>query len=375
MLQSLLISAGEFKIKKDIIFKLVYNPNKNYKEKDGDEKNPKLRLFGDYFIYKNFDKCRIIYKNKEYKIKDYMEEIDKNYDTKNLVKFKLRFLQNIIDIKLMFECCNALISVSDNKNDNKKEKIYKMVIKINNSFLNSEAFNNNNIIYNVFKQLSLYPSYTKKFKAYFSFNDNNNIEIIFQKMLFLSSSIIKVISMFGVFFQCFYLITLPNMSNWNTSNVVNMNGMFSECKSLISLPDISKWNTSKVTDMEGIFYNCESLISLPDISKWNTSNVTEIYCMFYKCYSLISLPDISKWNISNVTNMGGLFWECYSLILLPDLSKWNTSNIIYITKMFRACKSLISLPDMSKWNTSNVTIMEGIFSKCESLKSLPDISK
>ena len=30
-----------------------------------------------------------------------------------------------------------------------------------------------------------------------------------------------------------------------TKNITNMSYMFDECSSLISLPDISKWNTSK----------------------------------------------------------------------------------------------------------------------------------
>ena len=45
-----------------------------------------------------------------------------------------------------------------------------------------------------------------------------------------------------------------------------MIGMFNDCNSLITLPDISKWNTSNVTDMNEMFYNCNSLITLPDIS-------------------------------------------------------------------------------------------------------------
>ena len=49
--------------------------------------------------------------------------------------------------------------------------------------------------------------------------------------------------------------------------------MFYICRSLLSLPDISKWNTNKlstVTDISSMFYRCSSLASLPDISKWNT---------------------------------------------------------------------------------------------------------
>ena len=52
-----------------------------------------------------------------------------------------------------------------------------------------------------------------------------------------------------------------------------MSGIFSGCKLLLSLPDISKWNTNKVAYMSGIFSGCKLLSSLPDISKWNTHNV------------------------------------------------------------------------------------------------------
>ena len=61
--------------------------------------------------------------------------------------------------------------------------------------------------------------------------------------------------------------------------------MFYECKSLISIPDISNWNTSKVDNMNNMFYGCRALISLPDISKWNTSNVRQM--KFIKNYFFI----------------------------------------------------------------------------------------
>ena len=37
------------------------------------------------------------------------------------------------------------------------------------------------------------------------------------------------------------------------NNIINTRCMFYECSSLISLPDISKWNTSKVKDMSFMF--------------------------------------------------------------------------------------------------------------------------
>ena len=46
------------------------------------------------------------------------------------------------------------------------------------------------------------------------------------------------------------------------------------------LPDISNWNTSQVTNMKNIFNQCKSLLSLPNISKWDTSNVKMMACIF-----------------------------------------------------------------------------------------------
>ena len=52
--------------------------------------------------------------------------------------------------------------------------------------------------------------------------------------------------------------------------------------------------------MNNMFEGCSSLISIPDISKWDISNITNINGMFPKCYSLISITDISKLNFSNI---------------------------------------------------------------------------
>ena len=46
--------------------------------------------------------------------------------------------------------------------------------------------------------------------------------------------------------------------------------------------------------MNNMFYHCFSLSSLPDISNWNTNNVNKMSYIFEECSSLLSLPDISK---------------------------------------------------------------------------------
>ena len=101
------------------------------------------------------------------------------------------------------------------------------------------------------------------------------------------------------------------------NNINDTSNMFDCCSSLISLPDISKWNTNNVSDMSYMFDCCSSLISLPDISKWNTNNVTNMRYMFSHCSSLISLPNISKWNMKKVKDIYYIFEECPKLISFP----------------------------------------------------------
>ena len=141
--------------------------------------------------------------------------------------------------------------------------------------------------------------------------NNNNHNKLYIKL----KGINNVTNMSGMFGGCSLLLSLPDISKWNTSNVAHMSYMFYECSSLSSLPDISKWNTNNVNNMSGMFCGCSSLLSLPDISKWNTNNVTDMIHMFYECELLLSLPDISKWNTNNVTNMTYIFYKCLNIIL------------------------------------------------------------
>ena len=130
-------------------------------------------------------------------------------------------------------------------------------------------------------------------------------------------------------------------------------GIFENCSSLISLPDISKWNTINVTDLSKMFYNCSSLTILPDISKWNTKNVTDISKMFYNCSSLISLPDITKWNINNVKKMKNMFYNCISIPALKDFSEWNPNKEnVKIKKALKDLSFLMPFPSLLKPNYS-----------------------
>ena len=106
-----------------------------------------------------------------------------------------------------------------------------------------------------------------------------------------------------IFYGCYLLKSLPEISKWDISNVIDMNHLFYECCSLESFPDISKWNTEKVEDISGLFNGCNSIKMLPDISRWNTYNLTSMKNIFYGSKSLINFPDISKWNYHKLKNI------------------------------------------------------------------------
>jgi len=50
-------------------------------------------------------------------------------------------------------------------------------------------------------------------------------------------------------------------------------------------------NINSVTNMKGMLFDCSSILSLSDISRWNTKNVTNMSYLFNSCSSL---PDISN---------------------------------------------------------------------------------
>ena len=64
-----------------------------------------------------------------------------------------------------------------------------------------------------------------------------------------------------------------------------------------------------------MFYSCSSLLSLPDISKWNTEKVTSMSYMFRFCSSLKSLPDISKWKLNEDLEKTDMFKDVNQKII------------------------------------------------------------
>ena len=78
----------------EIYFIMIYKPKENKKEKqdiikklkenyfplDGEKdfEEDVIRIFGRYFVGQNINKCKIIYNNKKYNLKEYFNEIVSN---------------------------------------------------------------------------------------------------------------------------------------------------------------------------------------------------------------------------------------------------------------------------------------------------------
>ena len=154
--------------KKNILLKLNYKVKKNQEEK--------LRLFSSYFIKKNKLMCKIIFKNKIYEIKEFLDDIYLNYKDEGFVTIILIILNNIIDIRKMFKECISLVSIIELTNNNK--------LKIKNM---------NGLFYQC-KSLVYLPDISK-------WNINNISDISF------------------LFYQCKSLMLLPDISKWDTKNV------------------------------------------------------------------------------------------------------------------------------------------------------------
>ena len=266
-------------------------------------KENEIRLFSSEFVEKNKDKCKIIYEGKEYELIDIFNHENINNDTK-IIQFKLKGINNIVDMSNIFCQCRALKSLPD-------ISFWDISKMINLSCIFKKCINLENV------------------------SDISNWDTS------------NVTNMDSIFAGCSSLTSLSDISNWNTSKVTNMKNIFNCCKSLTSLPDISKWDTSNVINMSGIFESCSELESLPDISKWNISKVNNISKMFKDCFELKSLPDIEKWKTSNIIDISELFSNCSSLESLPDITKWDNSNFKNIFALFSDCSSVSSLPDIS----------------------------
>lgn len=164
----------------------------------------------------------------------------------------------------------------------------------------------------------------------------------------------NVIDMYGMFWNCSNLTSIPQL---NTSNVTKMSYMFFQSTSLTTIPQL---NTSKCTNMEKMFYYCFELTTIPQL---DTSKCTNMNSMFNNCSKLISIPMLDT---SKCTNMEGMFIYCPKLTTIPTL---DTSSCTEMSYMFRGCYLLQTI-DITHMNITSASYISSFADGCYSLTKL-----
>ena len=88
-----------------------------------DKTKDKIKIFNEEFVQKYKNKCKIIYENKEHKLK---EELETKKIQKNKIEIKLKGIENINNISGMLYQCNSLFSLPNVSKWNKNNDIEKI---------------------------------------------------------------------------------------------------------------------------------------------------------------------------------------------------------------------------------------------------------
>ena len=156
-------------------------------------KNKKIKIFDSIFVKNNKDKCKIIYKDKEYDLQEYFEINEENIKD-NLLTIKLKGIKKITDASFMFHTCKHLISLPNLKNwDTHK------ITSMDHMFSTCESL----------KSLTGISDW-----------DTSNVKL-----------------MSSMFFNSKNLEYIDDISNWNTKSLKNKSYMFKGCKKLSNIPE------------------------------------------------------------------------------------------------------------------------------------------
>jgi surface protein len=145
-----------------------------------------------------------------------------------------------------------------------------------------------------------------------------------------------------------------NIKQWGPLKFGNFGSWFKDCINLqITAPDIP--DLTGITSFLSIFSGCENLILIPNIEQWDVSNVTVFQGAFIGC--LLFNQDLSNWDVSSGINFGSMFQACE--VFNQPLDNWDMSNAQFLFSMFRNAVNFNQ--NLNSWNTANAFNMSGIF--------------
>lgn len=96
-----------------------------------------------------------------------------------------------------------------------------------------------------------------------------------------------------------------------------LKSLFKNCITLQSVGEINR-----VIDGESLsemFYGCYNLYYLTNLSKWSVSNVTDLSHMFNGCSRVVNASFMSDWDLSKLQNISYMFYGCSNLTTIPEL--------------------------------------------------------
>jgi surface protein len=95
-------------------------------------------------------------------------------------------------------------------------------------------------------------------------------------------------------------VKLLEVQQWGPLRLGNSGGYFYGAV-LLQITATDNLDFSGTTDLSFAFANCSTLTTIPNLENWDVSNVTNMQSLFQNAVSFNQ--DLSAWNISNVTNM------------------------------------------------------------------------
>lgn len=177
---------------------------------------------------------------------------------------------------------------------------------------------------------------------------------------------------FLTFFKdCWELQLVPNMDNWDTSNVTNLNSIFFRARKFNDA--VGSWNTAKVTNMDNVFNNAD-WFNQP-LTNWTTPLVTGMQSMFYEAYSFNY--SLAHFYYGNVASMHQMMARAYAFD--QDVSGRDTSSCGNMYALFHAITNDF---DLRNWDISGVgnmnLLVKGISSTnytalLETWRTLPSV--
>lgn len=154
--------------------------------------------------------------------------------------------------------------------------------------------------------------------------------------------------------------SLKGLERWDVSAVTTMEYTFNSCETIKNVDELINWRPQP-TSMSHTFYECYKLVSLAGLANFDTSECTTLGYAFGDCGKMLSLHGLEDWDVSKVKNFTGAFDAMPWLSDISALADWDVSAGEKFDSMFRGTASILDVSDLSDWDVSNATDIGGMF--------------